>query len=65
MYKGAKFSIILVWFFAIAGVIGNAIWHPLFAVRVGGYYPGLYTSFAYWIVGPILLKRLWEVREYQ
>jgi Protein of unknown function with HXXEE motif len=64
LYKKVKFSMILVWFFAIAGVIGNAIWHPLFAVKVGGYFPGLYTSFAYWIVGPILLKRLWEVRGY-
>jgi hypothetical protein len=64
IYKGAKFSMILVWFFAIASVMGNAIWHPLFAVRVGGYFPGLYSSFAHWIVGPILLKRLWEVRQY-
>jgi hypothetical protein len=64
MYKGAKLLQVLVWFFAIAGVIGNAIFHPLFAVRIGGYFPGLYTSFAYWIVGPILLKRLWEIREY-
>ena len=59
MYKGVKFSMIIVWFFTIAGVIANAIWHPLFAIRVGGYFPGLYTSFAYLIVGPILLKRLW------
>lgn len=59
MYKGIKFSMIIVWFFTIAGVIANAIWHPLFALKVGGYFPGLYTSFAYWIVGPILLKRLW------
>jgi hypothetical protein len=53
---------IIVWFFAIGGVIGNAIWHPLLSLRVGGYFPGLYTSFAYLIVGPILLKRLWGER---
>ena len=59
MYKGMKFSMVLVWFFAIV-VLGNAIWHAALALKVGGYFPGLYTSFAGWIVGPVLLKRLWE-----
>lgn len=59
MYKGMKSPMIIVWFFAFGGVIGNAIWHPLLALRVGGYFPGLYTSFAYWILGPMLLRRLW------
>ena len=59
MYKGMKFPMIIVWFFAIV-VLGNAIWHLLLTLRVGGYFPGLYTSFAGWILGPILLKRLWE-----
>lgn len=58
MYKGLKFSMIIVWFFAIA-FLGNAIWHLLLTLRVGGYFPGLYTSFAGWILGPILLRRLW------
>ncbi len=44
MYKGVKFPMILVWFFAIV-VLGNAIWHLLLTLRVGGYFPGLYTSF--------------------
>jgi len=59
MYKGVKFPMILVWFFAIV-VLGNAVWHLLLTLRVGGYFPGLYTSFPGWIVGPILLKRLGE-----
>lgn len=59
MYKGMKSPMIIVWFFAIA-VLGNAIWHLLLSLKVGGYFPGLYTSFAGWILGPILLKRLWE-----
>lgn len=59
MYKGMKFPMIIVWFFVIGGALGNAIWHPLLALRFGGYFPGLFTSFAYWILGPILLKRLW------
>jgi hypothetical protein len=60
MYKGVRWSMIIVWFFVFAGVIGNAIWHPLMALRVGGYFPGLYTSFAYLIIGPILWQRLRE-----
>jgi Protein of unknown function with HXXEE motif len=63
MYKGWKPAMIVVWFFAIAGPLGNAIWHPLLALRVGGYFPGLYTSFLYWILAPVLLKRLWPIKE--
>lgn len=59
MYKGMKFPMVIVWFFAIC-VLGNAIWHLLLTLRVGGYFPGLYTSFAGWILGPILLRRLWR-----
>jgi hypothetical protein len=59
MFKGMKFPMIVVWFFSIC-VIGNAIWHFLLTLRVGGYFPGLYTSFPGWILGPMLLKRLAE-----
>lgn len=63
MYKGMKLPMIVVWFFTIAAALGNAVLHPLLALRVGGYFPGLFTSFAYLIVGPILFIRLWEVRK--
>jgi|SRR5215207_8844254 len=59
MYKGMKSPMIFVWFFTIA-VIVNAISHPLLALKVGGYFPGLFTSFAFWILGPVLLSRLWQ-----
>lgn len=59
MYKGIRFSMIIVWFFAIC-MMGNAVWHLLLTLRVGGYFPGLYTSLAGWILGPILLKQLWR-----
>ena len=59
MYKGLKFPMIIVWFFAIA-FLGNSIWHLLLTFRVGGYFPGLYTSFVGWFIAPILLKRLSE-----
>jgi hypothetical protein len=60
MYKGLKFPMIIVWFFTCAATIGNGVLHPLLALRVGGYFPGLFTSFAYLIVGPMLFLRLWE-----
>lgn len=59
MSKGMRFPMIIVWFFAIC-VLGNAIWHLLLTLKVGGYFPGLFTSFPGWILGPILLKRLSE-----
>src|SRR5205085_3831095 len=52
MYKGLKFPMIIVWFFAIA-FLGNSIWHLLLTFRVGGYFPGLYTSFVGWFIAPI------------
>lgn len=58
IYKKIKWVMVIAWFFIIAGVIGNSIWHLLMALRVGGYFPGLYTSFAYWIAAPFLLSRL-------
>lgn len=57
MYKGMKFPMVIVWFFAVC-VLGNALWHLLLTLKVGGYFPGLYTSFAGWILGPLLLQRL-------
>src|SRR5918997_382952 len=59
MYKGLKFPMVIVWFFAVC-VLGNAIWHLALSLKAGGYFPGLYTSFAGWILGPVLLRRLWE-----
>lgn len=60
MYKGLKFPMIIVWFYVIAGVMGNAIWHLLLTLKVGGYFPGLFTSLAGWVLGPLLLQRLWN-----
>jgi hypothetical protein len=63
MYKGMKWPMIFVWFFTFGGALGNALWHPLLSLKIGGYFPGLFTSFAFWIFGPILFMRLWEVRK--
>lgn len=57
---GVRTLLFPAWFFVIYGVWGNAIAHPTFALLDGGYFPGLYTSLAYWLIGPILLKRMLE-----
>jgi hypothetical protein len=49
-----------VWFFAI-GMTGNGIAHPLMAVAVGGYFPGLITSPIVGVLGVMLLLRLWSL----
>jgi Protein of unknown function with HXXEE motif len=47
-------------FFVSYGVLGNAIAHLVFAIVAKGYFPGLYTSLLYWILAPMLLKRIWH-----
>jgi len=59
IYKRVKIPMIIVWFFTIMGAIGNAVQHPIYAVMVGGYFPGLFTSFIYLALGPVLFWRLW------
>lgn len=45
-------------FFAVYGVVGNAITHTAWTLLKGGYFPGLVTSLGYWVLGPLLLARL-------
>jgi len=47
------------WFLAIAGML-NGVAHPLFAIAVGGYFPGLVTSPIIAIVSIGLWRRLRE-----
>jgi hypothetical protein len=56
IHHGIKWAMVVAWFFIIAGVAGNMFWHPLLALRAGGYFPGLYTSLLYWIVAPFLFR---------
>ncbi|SEL87430.1 HXXEE domain-containing protein [Haloferax larsenii] len=65
IYRGTKGPMLIVWFFTLMGVIGNGILHPVYPILATGefgYFPGLYTSVIYLILGPILFHRLWEVR---
>jgi len=60
IYKKIKPPMMIPLFFIMYGIIGNAIAHLIFCIVVGGYFSGFYTSLIYWIIGPILIKRLWE-----
>ncbi|MCC2321124.1 hypothetical protein [Cellulomonas xiejunii] len=46
-------------FFVVYGTLGNAITHLVWAVMVGGYFPGLVTACGYLVIGPVLLRRMW------
>lgn len=59
IYKKIKPPMMIPLFFIMYGVIGNAIAHVIFCIVVGGYFPGIYTALIYWIVGPIIIKRIW------
>lgn len=54
---GRKPAFFAAWFIAIAGVL-NAFAHPMMAVAVGGYFPGLITSPVIGLAGAILWQRL-------
>jgi hypothetical protein len=64
IFKKWKIPMFIVWFVVIMQMFVNAIQHPIFSIIVKGYFPGLITSQVGWILGPILFKRLWEVRKY-
>ncbi len=62
IFKQWKIPMIMAWFLIVMLLIVNALQHPIYALMVKGYFPGLYTSFAGWILGPVMFKRMWEVR---
>lgn len=60
IYKKIKSPIIIPLFFVMYGIIGNAIAHVIFCIAVAGYFPGIYTALIYWIIGPIIIRRIWN-----
>lgn len=46
-----------VWFLAIAAML-NGLVHPLLAINVGGYFPGLWSSPVIGVLGFMLLRKL-------
>lgn len=54
-----RFSVVLFWFLGIASLL-NGIAHPLLALAVGGYFPGLVTSPLVGILGLVLVRGLYR-----
>lgn len=52
-----RVAIFPAWFLALAGVV-NGVAHPLLALRVGGYFPGLSTSPLVFVAGLLLVQEL-------
>lgn len=58
-----RVPMLIIWFFTIMGVLGNAVGHAVYSILTGDLgFPGFYTSLAYWVIGPILIHRLWSAR---
>lgn len=47
-------------FFAVMGVMVNGIQHPIYSLMVRGYFPGLLSSLADLVLGPMLLRQLFR-----
>jgi hypothetical protein len=60
LQRGYRIALFPVWFFAIAAV-ANGIAHPVLAVVVHGYFPGLLTSPVLGVLGVLLGLRLHEL----
>lgn len=57
-YKRWLFLLLPMLFFIVYGAIGNAVSHSWWVAQSQTYFPGFFTSLAYWILGPLLLARL-------
>lgn len=53
--RAATFLYVPVLFFAVGSVFGNAFAQTWWSLEAGGYFPGLVTSLANWILGPLLI----------
>lgn len=60
MFKQIKELMIIPLFFILVGVLLNSLGPILISIYVGEYFSGLYTALIYIIIGPILMKRVWD-----
>lgn len=60
--RGSRVAYFPVWFFGLAMCL-NGILHPLLAVWVAGYFPGLVTSPIVGIMGVVVIQRLFAVTD--
>ncbi len=57
-FYNKRFLLVPIMFFVVYGAMGNAIAHTLWVIMLGEYFPGFFTAQIYWILGPLLLKKI-------
>ena len=57
LQNGHRLALFPVWFFAIAATV-NGVAHPLLALMIRGYFPGLISSPVLGVIGVLLWQRL-------
>jgi hypothetical protein len=62
MKKRPEFSLPAI-FFAIMGVMYNGVQHPIYSYMVKSYFPGLFTGIVDLVIGPLLLRRMFDMSE--
>lgn len=61
IYRGWRIPLLIAWFFAIMGTIGDGIGHVVYAiVTADPLFPGTITGIGYLVIGPILVARMWR-----
>lgn len=60
LLKKHKELMIIPLFFILVGVLLNSMGHILLSLYVGAYFSGLYSALLYVVIGPLLIKRLFE-----
>ena len=63
VFRRIWLAYLVVWFFVIAGSIGNGILHIILSLIAGGYFPGLITGLAHLAIGLFLLIELIHARK--
>jgi len=62
LFKRINSLLIIPIFFILVGVMLNAVGHIILSLYTGGYFPGLYTALLYTVIGPILLRQLFNAK---
>ena len=58
LFLGVRLALLLVWFMAIVGGLGNGLFHTAMTLSRGAYFPGFYTGLLHLVVGVLLLREL-------
>lgn len=58
VYKGQRLALLMVWFMALLGCIGNALFHGWLATQSGGYTPDVVTALLNLPIGVFLIALL-------